>query len=107
MIDHILLEDLSASVHAAWMFTKLNQGVKSRKSETREELMVDYSDLSEQAKDLDRGSVRAVLNAIAATGRVIVDSEQAAAIPQIDRLRELAQSNSTVRAILDSTKVPS
>jgi hypothetical protein len=57
------LELISAKVHEQWMETKRKAGVTSRKSESGEELMVPYSELSEAAKELDRGSVRAVLNA--------------------------------------------
>lgn len=46
------------------MQAKRAQGVKSRKSESGEELMVDYALLSEPAKELDRGSVRAVYAAM-------------------------------------------
>jgi hypothetical protein len=58
------IEAVAAKVHAAWMEAKRAQGITSRKSETGEELMVDYEQLSEKAKELDRGSVRAVYAAI-------------------------------------------
>ena len=58
------IEAVASKVHEAWMQAKLAQGVKTRKSETGEELMVDYEQLSEEAKELDRGSVRAVYAAI-------------------------------------------
>jgi hypothetical protein len=58
------IEAVSAAVHYAWMESKWAQGVSSRKSETGEELMVPYDYLSEDAKDLDRGTVRAVYAAI-------------------------------------------
>ena len=58
------LEIVSSEVHAAWMASKLAQGVKSRMSEDGEELMVPYERLSERAKDLDRNTVRAVFAAI-------------------------------------------
>jgi hypothetical protein len=58
------IELVSAEVHAAWMETKRAQGIRSRLSETGEELMVPYEQLSEAAKDLDRGTVRAVYAAI-------------------------------------------
>ncbi len=57
-------EAVAAKVHAAWMEAKRAQGITTRKSETGEELMVDYEQLSEKAKELDRGSVRAVYAAI-------------------------------------------
>lgn len=66
------VEEISSKVHKQWMESKRAQGVESRKSESGEELMVPYEQLSEAAKDLDRGSVRAVLSAIAAmTDRVV------------------------------------
>jgi hypothetical protein len=60
------IETVSAKVHEAWMESKSAQGVKSRKSETGEELMVPYEQLSEEAKELDRATVRAVYAAIRA-----------------------------------------
>jgi hypothetical protein len=58
------IEQISAAVHEKWMETKRANGVTSRKSESGEELMVPYEQLSEKAKDLDRGSVKAVVEAI-------------------------------------------
>jgi hypothetical protein len=58
------IESVSAEVHEAWMESKRAQGVSSRKSEDGEELMVPYDQLSEKAKELDRGTVRAVYSAI-------------------------------------------
>lgn len=58
------IETVAEKVHEAWMQSKQKQGVTSRKSESGEELMVPYSELSEQAKELDRDSVRAVYVAI-------------------------------------------
>ena len=58
------IEKVSAKVHEAWMEAKRKQGVTSRKSETGEELMIAYEQLSEEAKDLDRSTVRAVYKAI-------------------------------------------
>jgi hypothetical protein len=58
------IEAVAAKVHEAWIQSKLIKGITSRKSETGEELMVDYDCLSEEAKDLDRASVRAVYAAI-------------------------------------------
>jgi RyR domain len=60
------IETVSAKVHEAWMESKTAQGVESRKSEKGEELMVPYEELSEEAKELDRASVRAVYAAIRA-----------------------------------------
>lgn len=58
------IETVSAKVHEAWVNSKLCLGVTTRKSETGEELMVPYDQLSDAAKELDRGTVRAVYNAI-------------------------------------------
>lgn len=60
------IETVSAVVHAAWIQSKMAQGVRSRKSETGEELMVPYDELSEAAKELDRATVQAVYSAIQA-----------------------------------------
>ena len=65
------IEIVAAKVHEAWMESKQKNGIASRTSETGEELMEPYSKLSEQAKELDRGSVRAVYAAI----KEITDSE--------------------------------
>lgn len=62
------IETVSAKVHEAWMQSKRAQGVESRKAEDGEELMVPYDQLSEKAKQLDRGTVEAVYAAIAASG---------------------------------------
>ena len=61
------IESVSATVHAAWMTSKNDQGIESRKSEDGEELMVPYEQLSEKAKELDRSTVRAVYAAILST----------------------------------------
>lgn len=60
------IEIVSAKVHEAWIESKRAQGINSRKSESGEELMVPYEQLSEAAKELDRGSVKAVYAAIEA-----------------------------------------
>lgn len=58
------IEAVSAKVHEAWMESKRAGGVTTRQSESGEELMVPYDQLSEAAKELDRASVRAVYQAI-------------------------------------------
>ena len=58
------IELVAAQVHEAWIKSKKAQGVSSRKSEDDEELMVPYEELSENAKDLDRVTVKAVYSAI-------------------------------------------
>lgn len=60
------IEVVSAKVHEAWMASKAAQGVTSRKAEDGEELIAPYEQLSEKAKELDRGTVRAVYAAIEA-----------------------------------------
>ena len=62
------LELVAEKVHEAWMKTKHDQGVTTRLSETGEELMVPYAQLSEPAKELDRMTVRTVYAAIEAMG---------------------------------------
>ena len=58
------VEEVAAKVHEAWMESKRRAGYATRKSETGEELMVPYAQLSEEAKELDRCTVRAVYDAI-------------------------------------------
>lgn len=58
------IEIVAAKVHEAWIEAKSKQQLKSRKSESGEELMVPYNTLSEEAKELDRATVRAVYAAI-------------------------------------------
>jgi len=58
------IEKVSAAVHQAWIDSKLKLGITSRKSETGEELIAPYEKLSEEAKDLDRNTVKAVYKAI-------------------------------------------
>lgn len=58
------IELVSAKVHETWMNSKLSKGIQSRKSENGEELMIPYELLTEESKDLDRSSVKAVYTAI-------------------------------------------
>lgn len=58
------VEAVAAKVHEAWLESKTAQGITSRLSESGEELMVPYEQLSEEAKELDRVTVRAVYAAI-------------------------------------------
>ena len=60
------IEAVAAKVHEAWMEAKRARGHTSRKSETGEELMVPYDRLSEEQKEVDRATVRAVYAAIRA-----------------------------------------
>ena len=55
------MELVAAKVHEGWMAAKISAGVASRKLDTTgEELMVPYAELSEEAKELDRGTVRTI-----------------------------------------------
>ena len=58
------IEVVAAKVHESWMNSKRKGGFTTRKSEAGEELMVPYEVLSEEAKELDRATVRAVYAAI-------------------------------------------
>jgi len=58
------IELVAAKVHESWMESKRAQGVTTRKSESGEELMVPYEQLSEAQKEVDRATVRAVYEAI-------------------------------------------
>ena len=58
------VEVVSAKIHEAWMKGKRAKGITSRRSESGEELMAPYSELSDAAKDLDRLTVQAVYAAI-------------------------------------------
>lgn len=64
MIDEVFVDELAERVHIRWLASKRAAGVFSRRSESGEELMVPYVLLSEPAKDLDRHTVRAVLEAL-------------------------------------------
>jgi hypothetical protein len=59
------VEEVAGIIHAAWMDEKLVAGIRSRKAEDGEELMVPYSQLSEKAKASNRILVRTVYAAIA------------------------------------------
>lgn len=58
------IELTAERVHKNWMNLKLASGIKSRVSEKGEELMVPYNELTDESKELDRASVRAVYDAI-------------------------------------------
>lgn len=63
------IEAVAALVHRDWIRFKFMQGIVTRKLESGEELMVDYDLLSEEAKELDRTTVRAVYAAIEAASK--------------------------------------
>lgn len=54
------IDRVAEKVHEDWVHNKLKQGIKSRKSPSGEEFMVEYSKLSEEAKELNRATVRVV-----------------------------------------------
>jgi len=58
------LELVAAKVHDSWMQGKLDKGVRTRRAEDGEELMVPYAQLSEAQKDQDRQTVKTVYAAI-------------------------------------------
>lgn len=58
------VETVAAAVHFQWVERERLQGVTSRKSETGEELLVPYWELSEAAKSLDLDIVQAIYDAI-------------------------------------------
>lgn len=60
------IEVVSRAVHEGWRARKQRMGIKSRRSETGEELMIDYDELSEAAKETNRDMVRTVYSAIEA-----------------------------------------
>lgn len=73
------VEIVSAKAHEAWMNAKLKSGFTTRKSESGEELMVPYSELTEAAKDLDRQVVLTIYAAIkAASNSPGLDGKQEA-----------------------------
>jgi hypothetical protein len=64
-----MIERIAAQVHEDWMAAKRAAGVTTRKLDTTgEELLVPYESLSEQAKELDRGTVRSVLSTLPKLG---------------------------------------
>lgn len=62
------IELVASEVHESWMKSKKSLGITSRKSEAGEELMVPYSELSEESKTLDRNMVQTVYDAISRLG---------------------------------------
>ncbi len=73
--EDAIVEECAAKVHEKWMDNKRIAGVTSRCSEVGEELMVPYTDLSEAAKELDRGSVRSTMKALADLGYSIEERQ--------------------------------
>lgn len=64
-----IIEAVAAQVHEDWMTAKRAAGTTSRKLDTTgEELLVPYDQLTEVAKELDRGTVRSVLSTLEKVG---------------------------------------
>ena len=94
-MNRTMLEAVAEKVHDRWMASKLAKGITTRKTENGEELMVPYSQLSEEAKDLDRGSVQATCEGIAAAGYVVIPVNLPRAISHIAaQLQEVARLSS-------------
>jgi hypothetical protein len=60
-----ITDETAREIHEDWRRRNTQDGVTSRPSAWGEELMVPWEGLSEQAKDLNRHMVKAVLKAIA------------------------------------------
>ncbi len=58
------IDRVAAKVHDSWVKVQYSRGVRSRKTESGDEQMVPWEELSESAKDLDRAGVIAMIEAI-------------------------------------------
>lgn len=67
-----IIEECAEAVHDKWMATKRAQGVTSRPAEDGTEQIAPYATLPEHIKDLDRGSVEAVVDALVDKGLIEV-----------------------------------
>lgn len=67
---------LAAAAHDAWTTHQRNLGVTSKTGPDGEEYMVSWETLTEPARDLDRATVRAVLNALTAHGYLTIAENQ-------------------------------
>ncbi len=74
------VEELAERVHEAWIEKKALDGVSSRLAADGEELMVAYAQLSDNARELDRVTVRAVLTALAECGFSVDDLHERASV---------------------------
>lgn len=59
-----IIELCAEAVHDKWVENKLAQGTTSRKAEDGTEQIAPYHTLPEHIKDLDRGSVEAVVDVL-------------------------------------------
>lgn len=62
------VEMVAEKVHESWMSEQRRRRIHSRKAEDGEELMVPYSELSEEQKEIIRTLVRTLHAAIEALG---------------------------------------
>lgn len=67
-----IIEECAEAVHDKWVETKRSQGITSRPAEDGTEQIAPYATLPEHIKDLDRGSVEAVVDALVAKGMLDV-----------------------------------
>ena len=111
--DADLVETLSRAAHDAWMESKRAQGIASRRSEWGEELMAPYADLSEQARDLDRGTVRGVLAAVERAGYAVMAAVPSAPAPApdawaaLDEAMQPVLAQALIQALTAAPAVPS
>lgn len=63
-----IVEMCAEAVHDKWVETKLSQGITSRPAEDGTEQIAPYASLPEHIKDLDRGSVEAVVDVLVDRG---------------------------------------
>lgn len=77
-----LVEILAAKSHEGYMLGKRATGTESRRSESGEEVMVPFEQLSEASKDISRAAAAAMLDGLSALGvpvdalvRIVVDAE--------------------------------
>lgn len=68
----LTIDSLAEHVHDTYVRRSRENGVTSRLSPDGEEYMRPYADLSNAAKDLDRATVQAVINAINKSGHILV-----------------------------------
>ena len=74
-MDERIIEELAEAAHEGWMASKRKQGITSRQSEWGEEFMVPYAQMSDRAKDIDRSTVKSVLDAIERAGYRLVKAD--------------------------------
>lgn len=63
-----LIELLAAGSHEGYLAGKRASGTTSRLTESGEEVMVPYADLSESSKNISRSAAAAILDALEALG---------------------------------------